>query len=501
MSTLVPARPPRRLSLLLARLVLLGLAVQALPSRAELPAAVARLMAAADIPAGALALVVAPAAGGERHAEQAAERPMQPGSTLKLLTTLVGLEQLGPAWRARTRLLAAGPIRDGVLDGDLVLQGEGDPDLSWQALQEMLQRARQRGLVEVRGALVLDRSAFRPARLDQGEPPFDESPEAPYNVIPDALLVNGNLLRVELFADDRGLQVVPLTPLAGLRVTHEMVLVDGDCSSWDQGWRAPQLRPPGRGRLMDVVLRGSWPLNCDRAVEFNVIERDDYIGRLVRGLWTGLGGRWRGPVRVGTAPADATLLAEHSSRPLAELVRAINKPSDNVLSRLLLLAIGRAAPGLPTDTTLQRAERAVRGWLRSKGIADEGLVLDNGSGLSRSERISPAQLEAVLRAGLASRWAPEFLASLPIVGVDGSMRNRLPGSPAAGAARLKTGTLRNVASLAGTMTDAAGQPLLVVASINHEALEPRQLRAVLDGLIDWVARSRFGAPAPTIGSN
>jgi D-alanyl-D-alanine carboxypeptidase/D-alanyl-D-alanine-endopeptidase (penicillin-binding protein 4) len=477
-------------------LLLLLLAVPPLPAWAELPAPLLRQLAAAEIPAAALALVVAPAAAGVRFVEQAAERPMQPGSTLKLLTTLVGLEQLGPAWRARTRLLAAGPIRDGVLHGDLVLQGEGDPDLSWQALQEMLQHARQRGLVEVRGALLLDRSAFRPARPDRGEPPFDEVPEAPYNVIPDALLVNGNLLRVELFADERGLQVVPVTPLAGLRVTHEMVLVDGDCSSWDQGWRAPELRPPGRGRLMDVVLRGSWPLHCDRAVEFNAIERDDYIGRLVRGLWTGLGGRWRGPVRVGTAPADATLLAEHVSRPLSELVRAINKPSDNVLSRLLLLAIGRAAPGLPSETTLQRAERAVRGWLRSKSINDEGLVLDNGSGLSRSERISPAQLEAVIRAGLASRWAPEFLASLPIVGVDGSMRNRLSASPAAGVARLKTGTLRNVVALAGTMSDAGGQPLIVVASINHEPLEPRQARAVLDGLIDWVARNRFGPPSP-----
>ncbi len=503
MRTLVPVRltrPP--LLRLLCAAGLLGLAVLMQPGAraADLPPAVARQLAAAGIPLTALGLVVAPLGPGARFVEQAAARPLQPGSTMKLLTTLVGLEQLGPTWRGHTRLLAAGPIRDGVLHGDLVLQGQGDMDLSWQALQAMLQHARRRGLVEVRGALVLDRSAYLPLRPDLGQPPFDDAPGAPYNLIPDALLVNGNLLRVELFVDERGLQVVPLMPLAGVRITHEMTLVDGDCSTWDEGWLPPELRPAKPGRVIDVVLRGSWPSRCERAVEFSLFERNDFIGRLVRGLWTDLGGRWRGAVRAGTTPPEASLLAEHASRPLSELVRSMNKPSDNALTRMLLLAIGRAAPGQAGEPTLQRADRAVRAWLRSKGIADDGLVLDNGSGLSRSERISPQQLEAVIRAGLASRWAPEFLASLPIVRVDGTMRNRLAASPAAGVARLKTGTLRNVVALAGTMSDAAGQPLVVVAVINHEPMEPRQVRPVLDGLIDWVARTRFGPPAAPPGN-
>ncbi len=493
--SLMPGRQ-RRLPAAVAALLLAASALFC--ARAELPPALARAMAEAGLPADALGLVVAPVAAGPPYLAQAAHQPLQPGSAMKLVTTLVGLEQLGPAWRGHTRLLAAGPVRDGVLHGDLVLQGGGDMDLDWRALQDLLRHARDRGLNEVRGRLLLDRSLWQPARLDIGVPPFDESPEAEYNLIPDALLVNGNLLRVQVFADDRGLQLRPQTPLAGVRVTHEMTLVDGDCSGWDDGWQVPLVRPARPGRQMDVVLRGSWPVRCERAVEFNVIERNDYIARLVRGLWAGLGGRWRGAVAEGPTPADARLLAEHQSRPLSELVRAINKPSDNALTRMLLLAIGQAAPGQPGETTLQRADRAVRLWLRGKGIDDQGLVLDNGSGLSRSERISPAQLEAVLRAGLASRWAPEFVASLPIAGIDGTLRRRLVDSPAAGTARLKTGSLRNVASIAGTMTDAGGQPLLVVAMINHEPVPPqqtRQLRQALDAVVDWVARSRFGGPA------
>jgi D-alanyl-D-alanine carboxypeptidase/D-alanyl-D-alanine-endopeptidase (penicillin-binding protein 4) len=491
----LPRCLPALLAVLLTAAALLPARAQLPPSPPSLPPPLLQALAENGIGADALGVVVAPAGPGPRYLEQAATRPFQPGSTMKLVTTLVALEQLGPTWRAHTRLLAAGPVRNGVLDGDLVLQGGGDMDLDWRALQDLLRRAHAHGLNEVRGRLLLDRSLWQPTRLDIGVPPFDEAPDAGYNVIPDALLVNNNLLRADIFTDERGLQLRPLMPLAGVRVTHQMTLFDGDCNRWDEGWQPPLVRPAGPGRQMDVVLRGAWPARCDTTIEFNVIERDDFIARLVRGLWTEMGGRWRGGVAEGVTPADARVLAEHASRPLSELVRAINKPSDNVLTRMLLLAIGQAAPGPVGEATLQRADRALRDWLRAKGIADAGLVLDNGSGLSRSERITPAQLEAVLRAGLSSRWAPEFVASLPIAGLDGTLRKRLQDSPAAGNARMKTGTLRNTAAIAGTLNDGAGQPLIVVAMINHETATPRQMRRVLDSLIDWAARTRFGGAA------
>lgn len=480
----------RALTRLLA-LVLLAVA----QARAELPPPLQRALDDAGMPAGAAALVVAPLGGGPRWLEHRPDEPMQPGSTIKLVTTLVGLEQLGPTWRGRTRLLAAGPVIDGVLHGDLVLQGQADMDLGWQDLQALLQRARHRGLVEVRGALVLDRGFFRPTRPDRGVPPFDEAPEFAYNVVPDALLVDQNLVRMEVFVDpQRGLQVVPVTPLAGVRLTHELTLVEGDCSRWDEGWKPPELRPQKLTRTLDLVLRGTWPQACDRALALNVIERDEFVGRLVRSLWQGIGGRWRGPVREGRTPPDATLLAERQSRPLAELVRSINKSSDNTMTRTLYLALGQAAPGDEAEPTAARADRAVRQWMTARGIDATGLVLDNGSGLSRAERLSAAQLAAVVRAGANGRWGPEFVSSLPVVGLDGTMRRRLTQGPAAGWARLKTGTLRNVVGLAGTLPDAAGRPLVVVALFNHDRASPRQMRPVIDAWIDWIASQRFGSP-------
>jgi len=485
------------LSSLPARLLRTGLllCVVAVAAQAQgpqaLPVALQQQLAVAGVPPAALGLVVAPAGGGQPYIAHQADQPLQPASTMKLVTTLVGLEQLGPTWRGRTRLLASGPIEAGVLHGDLVLQGQADMDLDVDALRQMLRRARAHGLVEVRGALVLDRSAFVPTRSDIGAPPFDDATEFGYNVIPDALLVDDNLLRLELFVDDRGLQVVPLTPLAGVRVSHAMQLVEGDCSTWEDGWQPPLVHPAGLLRQQEVVLRGDWPLGCARTLALNVLERDDFIAGLLRQLGDELGIHWRGAVREGVALPTARLLAEHASRPLAELVRAINKPSDNVFTRTLYLALGQAASGAPEEPTRQRAERAVRSWLRERGIADTGLVLDNGSGLSRSERITALQLVAVVRAGLASRWAPEFLASLPIAGIDGTLRRRLTAGPAAGRARLKTGGLRNVVSLAGVVPDAGGQPLAVAIVFNSNDHRPAALRPLADAIVDWIAQQHF----------
>ncbi|MCZ2440542.1 MAG: D-alanyl-D-alanine carboxypeptidase, partial [Burkholderiales bacterium] len=120
--------------------------------------------------------------------------------------------------------------------------------------------------------------------------------------------------------------------------------------------------------------------------------------------------------------------------------------------------------------------------------------------LSRSERVTPAQLAAVVRAGITSRWAPEYLSSLPIAGVDGTLRRRLADGLVEGVTdraaqpkRLKTGTLRNVVSLAGTLPDAAGQPLVVVAILNDDEHRPIALRPLLDSIVEWIAQQHFAS--------
>jgi len=479
---------------MLRRLVVATLLACSAGAWAQLPAPVSQLLASAGIPDDAVSALIL--RGDDTILSHLAERPMQPASTMKLVTTLVALEQLGPVFKGRTELRTSGEQMRDVLKGDLVLRGGADADLSGEALERMLQALRNQGIRKLDGRLVLDRQLFVPARTDLGLPPFDESPEAYYNVIPDALLVNKNMLQLDMRSTGKQVQLAMQPALDRVTVESNLTLIDADCSKWEDGWKQPAVLKEKSGKIR-VVLNGTYPRNCAKSNSINVLDRQDYVDRLFRTSWKKLGGSFTGETVDGITPPESRLLAEHVSRALPEVVRDINKPSDNALARTVFLSLGsleadaltgsHALPAAGGDT-FARADLAVRNWMRSKGIDDSGMVLENGSGLSRLEKISPAQLGGLLNAGLRSSWAPEFLASLPIVAMDGTMRRRLKDSPAAQRARMKTGTLKNVVALAGYVPDANGRQCVVVAMINHDLVGDGKGRAVLDALVDWVSR-------------
>ena len=524
---------------MLHRLLLAALASLAAAGAAhatELPEPVVRLMRAAQIPPEAAGVLVL--RGDATVVSHNARQIMQPASTVKLFTTMTALEQLGPVFRGRTEMLSSAPVVNGVLRGDLILRGGADGDFDEDVLGHMLQALRNQGIKAIQGDVVLDRQLFQPARPDVGLPPFDEYPWAYYNVVPNALLINTNLLKVELRSAGGKLSLAMTPPMDQVGVRSEMAASDAPCPAWENGWRDPGIARDGD--RIDVVLHGSFPRDCVKSISVNVLDPHDYLARLLRATWSRLGGKLGGEVREAGAPTppslpapavnadtDATaaspapttppaassaaapvlrLLAEHVSRPLPETLRDIHKNSDNTLAGTLFLSLGslEADPTLgsrplPPDaaypTTAARADAAIRAWLRQRGIDDTGLVIDNGSGLSRLARATPAQVAGVLRAGLQSLWMPEFLSSLPIAATDGTMRRRLKDSPAAMRARIKTGTLKGVIAVAGYVQDAGNQPVIVVAMLNDEHVANGAGRAVLDALIDWVARS--GAPAGT----
>lgn len=477
---------------------------------AQLPARVSEMLRISNMPETALGVAVIRLADGKLVWSQYPNQSMQPASTIKVLTAIVGLDKLGPAYRSRTEISTSAPIVGDQLNGDLVIRGEGNTDISWEDFSRMLQAVRQSGIREIRGNVVIDRTFFNPPRLDIGVPPFDETPEFRYNVIPDALLINMNLAQFDIASTDNAL-TVRLTPqLSGVKVISNMSLIARACEKWEEGWKRPTTVYADDGEIR-VHLEGEFPQNCAITTNLNVIDRAEYTSRLFRNLWTTLGGAHTG--RIIEAPPPSTLtatiptaespvgtrrvLAEHRARPLAEVSRNINKVSDNAITRMVFLTLGaRADATVVADKdgsldvpTIVKGEQVVRKWLQSQQIDDADVVLDNGSGLSRRERISPKQLAAVLAAAHRSKWAPEFLSSLPIVAVDGSMRSRLKDSPAAETARIKTGGLRNVVSVAGYVTNVAGEVHAVVGMVNHDRAALAGGRAILDALLDEVARS------------
>ncbi len=479
----------------------LAWALAATPAAADPapPEPVQQALRAAGLPAESLAYAALPLGHRGRAALWQATRPMQPGSTMKLVTSIVALDTLGPNHRGFTELLSAAPRRPGpqgeVLDGDLVLRGGGDVELGVPALWALLLELREAGVHEIRGDLLLDRTRHEPPRSDLGLPPFDDAPEFPYNVIPDALNVAGSLLPLQLRASADGVLATSVPALDGLVLdASAMTLVDARCADWDDHWQPASVARDGA--TTTIRLHGAFPRGCSVRAQLQLLDRDELAERLVRTLWRGLGGAWAGRVRAGAAPEGATVLARRQGRPWGELLRQLNKASDNAWTRVLFHEIGVATPG--PGPTAARADRAVRDWLARHAIDAAALVTDNGSGLSRSERLSPRLLAEMLRVAWAGPHRHDLLATLPTAGVDGTMRLRLRDSPAAGWARLKTGTLRNVVGLAGVLRDADGRDWAVAMLINDE--RAARGRPVLDALVDHWARSAPDAlPLPRVG--
>lgn len=473
-------------------------------AHAQLPDSVSVLLRSANIPEDAIGAVVL--RGNTVLMSHGAERSMQPASTMKIVTTAVGLEQLGPTFRGRTELRTSADVINGVLKGDLILRGGADTDFNADMLAHMLQTLRNQGIHTIKGDLILDRQLFQPARPDIGAPPFDESAEFRYNVIPDALLLNTNMLDIELSSTTQQLKLLMLPELDNVTISSDMQLVKGNCARWEDGWRPPEYVRGPNGRLQ-VILHGTFPQNCKKATSINVLDRNDYADKLFRTTWKRLGGSILGSVREApftglpptAEPVGTRMLADHVARALPEVLRDINKNSDNTLARTLFLSIGSlqsdgwlgsrpVAMTVPEDTAT-RSRQVIQEWMQRHGIDTNGMSIDNGSGLSRTGRIAPLQLAGVLQAMQQSVWAPEFQSSLPIVALDGTMRKRLLGSPAAARARIKTGTLKNVVAIAGYVPDANNQQCVVVAMINSDLVGNGNGRAAVDALIEWVART------------
>ena len=357
--------------------VAVACAAAAPPRDDALPPAVAAALAKAGLPDDAFGAMVLPlTTRWARPWQYRALQPMQPGSTMKLVTTVVALDRLGPNHRGRTELLAAGPIEGELLAGDLVLKGGADPELGLPALWQLLFELQQRGVREIAGDLLLDRTLFRPTRIDIGLAPFDESPEWPYNVIPDALMLDGNLMGVALSSDGARVTARLAPPLDGIDIdAAAMTLTERACDDWDDDW-LPAVIDSAPGARFRISLRGGFPRRCDARGSLQLLDRDVITERQVRAVWSSLGGRWKKPlgsVREAATPIDATLIASHAARPWGEVLRHMNKQSDNAQTRLLYLQLGAAATGDDANaSTRELAQREVERWFDEQRIERAG---------------------------------------------------------------------------------------------------------------------------------
>jgi len=451
------------------------------PALSQVPEPVARALARAGIPEGATALYVHEIGAARPVLAAGADRPMNPASTIKLLTTYAALELLGPAYTWTTEAYAAGALKDGVLAGDLVLRGQGDPKMTLENFWLLLRSLRARGLRDIRGDLVIDRSYFAVAPFDPAR--FDEQPTRPYNTGPDAMLVNFKAVRLQFLPDleTRTVRIVTEPQLPQVQVVNNLAFdATGLCGDWIG---KVKLDSQGNADAARLVFNGVYPANCgERGRNFSVLGHTQYVLALFRELWRELGGTLQGAVRNGTVPPEGRLLTTLQSPALSEVVRDINKYSNNVMARQLYLTLGAAGAGAPAAP--EKSDRVIRQWLAGKGLTFPELALENGSGLSRVERITARNLGELLVAAFKSPVMPELTASLPVAAVDGTMKKRLSGAEVAGQAHIKTGSLSGVRAIAGYVLDARGRRVSVVLIVNHA--NAGQAQPVQDAFLRWV---------------
>lgn len=368
-----------------------------------------------------------------------ADTPRNPASTMKLVTTYAALGALGPNYRWPTEIYATGPVVRGTLQGDVVIKGYGNPNFKESDLRNLLGALRHRGINNIAGNLVADSSFFNIPYQHPGF--FDGKSGASYNAQPEALLYQGRGSTYKFKNLSKRVK----------RTTRRMP------------------RTKSARRDLNINLFGAfWK------------------------VWVGqMGGGMQGRFRKGRTPHNAQLLYRHHSQPLRTVLPTINKKSNNVMARQLMLSVGAQTFGAPG--TPGKGAMAIGRFMESRGLNFPELRIENGSGLSRVSRISARHLGEMLVNAYNSPWRNDFMNSLAILGVDGTMRNRMRKTGLAGRGRFKTGTLRNVRGLAGYVQGANGQ-MYVVSILHNDRKARSKARNAHDELIKWVywgARTNF----------
>ncbi|MGI9259752.1 MAG: D-alanyl-D-alanine carboxypeptidase/D-alanyl-D-alanine endopeptidase [Gammaproteobacteria bacterium] len=449
---------------------------------AQLPDPVNRILNGHDIPADGLSVVVQAVGSDTPVLSHNPSTPRNPASTIKLLTTWVALDELGPTFSWPTEIYFLGNWDGRRLDGDLGIKGHGDPYLVTEELWKLLRELRRIGLEEITGDIVIDSTYFDGNGGDPGA--FDNQPYRSYNVLPDALLVNFRAVRFQFLENPagRGVLITADPTPSNLTIENDLDLIGGPCRGFQAGI-AFNIRDASTGRT--VVFSGDFPAACSPySMTRSVLQHDTFAFGVFETLWQQLGGQIRGGVRNDTIAEDLEPALTWRSRPLAEVIRSINKFSNNVMTRQLLYTLAAEQLGAPGTET--GGIEFIESYLDSEGLDPASLVLANGAGLSRETRVSARLLADVLLRAASSPLSPEYLASLSLGGLDGTTRNRFRRGTVAGSLHVKTGRLDHVSALAGFIHADSGETYAVALMLNADDVHRGPGEELQEAFVRWV---------------
>ena len=453
-------------------------------AEAELPPELAAAIKDADFSSDGIGLFIQGVDNEKPLVALHADLFLNPASVIKLVTTAAALDMLGQGYRWSTEVMYTGNIEGHTLNGDLYIRGNGDPYLTPERFWRLLNRIYIVGIHRITGDVLIDNSYFEPGKVDYAA--FDQQPYRAYNVGPNAVLVGFQATEFHLDIDTTGtdpaVKITPFPQSPRLRIINQVKLVNGSCNAWK---KRLSLETRNNAGMLEVVFSGNYALACkQRTLYRRVSEAQDHYQHFFLPLWNQIGGSVDGKITQGIVPADAKRLLEESSISLAEAVRLVNKFSNNVMTRQILLSMGAQEFGPPGTT--DKGIAAVNAWLVEHKLDHPDLQLDNGAGLSRDARISAGLLGELLLHVYKQAYMPEFIAALPVSGYDGTMAHRFNDTPLVGHAHIKTGLLDFVQSMAGYVTTATGKRYVVVLLHNDKRAHTRSAEKLQNQLINWI---------------
>ena len=492
---------------------------------AALPASVLDALKQANIPQTSVGVYVQAVDANQPLITHNAQKSLNPASVMKLVTTNAALDLLTPAHRWKTEVYRDGEVVNGVLHGNLIIKGFGDPNFKAQDFWRLLMRVQQTGIHVITGDLVIDKSVFEKNGAKNGEnlPAFDDEIWRAYNAKSSAFLVDGRHTSFRFSAADNAVEVSQEFALNEVEVNNNIELSHDGCGDWrSRLFYTVQSKP--YSNAVTVTFNGKFSPDCgERYLELSVLDDEQYAFYTFKKLWRELDGVFNGELKVELSPhsvlqdspinqdlqdfakkpslinntnapenddlnlnqdsnAHRVKVFEQVSEPLGYVIRDLNKWSDNLMARQLLLAIAAEKQALPA--TEAKGAVVIKNWLASKNIVAKELVIENGSGLSRVERISSEHLGQMLVSTYNSPVMPELMASLPILGVDGTAQKRLKDSAALGRVHLKTGSLDGVSAVAGYVLSRQNKRYVFVMIVNHT--NAAASRTAQDALMEWI---------------
>lgn len=408
-----------------------------------------------------------------------ANTPRTPASVVKVFTTYASILKLGFHYRFPTKFYRKGKLSKGILKGDLIVRGMGDPSLSSKDLESIVKQIKSRGIRKITGNIIIDRSYFEVGNKNTSG--FDKNTYSPYNAMPDAMMFNERVSTVCVIPNQNS--VTKKHADGSYQVINQLKRVNKPCRG-KYSW--PGVKIDSQDDKTKIWLKGSISKRCGKRNICKVVTQPykSFYYALKDSLHKA-GIQVRGTMRLAKVPKHAKPLFTHYSEPLEEIISKTAKKSDNLYARQLLLILGAKTYGAPA--TLHKGQRALERILDQKGALGSGMMrIDNGSGLSRTAKISAKQLAQMFEHAY-KRYGKKWMNTLSIAGVDGTIKKRFRGSVVKNRAWMKTGTLKRVKNIGGYVKSKSGHLYAVTILVNTHKGNWRAA-GLQNEIIKWLVR-------------